>query len=121
MIIRSNPVYFKLHENSVPFNHGLAKVVGIEAAVLFAELVLIHYSMKKYNETDEKGMFHVPQKALEESISLKRRGIDSAIVALKENHLLFTETKGAPCKRYFGFPTDLQNRLDLILNSNTHE
>jgi hypothetical protein len=85
-------------------NKGLAKTVGLNAAVIYGELVSTYTYWKENNgltEHEGKMWFYCTIEDLEEKTTLKRDAQDKAIRALVKEGLIEVKRFGLPAKRYF--------------------
>jgi DNA-binding PadR family transcriptional regulator len=85
-------------------NKGLAKTVGLNAAVIYGELVSTYTYWKENNgltEHEGKWWFYCTIEDLEEKTTLKRDAQDKAIKALVKEGLIEVKRFGLPAKRYF--------------------
>jgi hypothetical protein len=85
-------------------NKGLAKTVGLNAAVIYGELVSTFTYWKEnggLTEHEGKLWFYCTIEDLEEKTTLKRDAQDKAIKALTKEGLIEVKRFGLPAKRYF--------------------
>lgn len=82
-------------------NKALARIVGINASILFGELVseYIYYSDRE--EIDEDGAFFSTMENIEKETTLSPYLQREAVKALESSGLLSTKLKGIPAKRFF--------------------
>ena len=94
-------------------NKALARIVGINASILFGELVseYIYYSEKE--ETDEDGAFFSTMENIEKETTLSPYLQREAVKVLESSGLLSTKLKGIPAKRFFVLHPD---NLALLLS-----
>lgn len=93
-------------DGSIVVNKSLARVIGLDAAILFSEIV----SKFKYHE-DRKELtngswFYFTEDKLEENTTFKRSVQDKAIKKLVDLGLISKKIMGMPSKRFFTINKD---------------
>lgn len=86
--------------NFIMVNREIAVKLGINAAVMIAELANEEQFHASRNEL-ENGWFYSTMDNVEQKTGLKRSKQDSGIRELKKAGLVETEVRGMPAKRYF--------------------
>ena len=84
----------------VVINKKMAKVLGLEATMIYSELLSKHAYFDNRGMLED-GLFFCTIEDLEESTTLSKHKQKNAIDKLVEVGLVQTETKGMPAKRYF--------------------
>jgi hypothetical protein len=82
-------------------NKVLAKKVGLEASVLFADLAGSQLYWDSQNKTDNEGWFFRTQKDIEEQTTLSPKVQTKCIKILIENGLVQTKLKGLPAVTHY--------------------
>lgn len=86
-------------ENFITVNRTVAKIVGLEAAVIFGELASEHNYWQK-NNPDWDGSFFSTVENLEEKTFLTAHQQREAIKRLEDQGWMTTEKRGMPARRY---------------------
>lgn len=103
-------------DGSIVVNKKLARSIGLDAAILYSELLSWHYYYEKENKLDDNGSFYKIAKDLTEYTTLSQRLQRNAVKVLEEKGLIETEIKGMPAQRYFKIITDEFLLLQLLKN-----
>ena len=82
-------------------NKVLAKKLGLEASVLFADLAGSQLYWDSQNKTDNEGWFFRTQKDIEEQTTLSPKVQTKCIKILIENGLVQTKLKGLPAVTHY--------------------
>lgn len=80
----------------------LAKIVGIEAALLLSDLVSKHQYFSKRDKIDTEGRFFNTAENIENDTTLSPHKQRKAIKILKDFNLVYTKIKGVPAKLWYG-------------------
>jgi len=82
-------------------NKHIARIVGLDAAVILAELASAHNYFESEGSLTDDGMFFETVERIEENTTLTRYQQAKAIKVLETAGILETVKKGIPAKRYF--------------------
>lgn len=82
-------------------NKYLAKKLGLDAAVLLAELATAHNYFESAGLLTEDGMFYETVERIEENTTLSKYQQAKAVSVLEEAGILESKKMGVPAKRYF--------------------
>lgn len=82
-------------------NKHIARAVGLDAAVLLAELASTYNYFESVDQLTEDGMFYETVERIEENTTLTKYQQAKAVSALVECGVLETKKIGIPAKRYF--------------------
>ncbi len=93
-------------------NKHIARVVGLDAAVLLAELASSHNYFEVTEQLTSEGMFFETVDRIEENTTLSKYQQSKAVNVLVESGILETKKIGIPAKRYFKI--NEQAVLDLL-------
>lgn len=88
-------------DGSIVINKKLAKLIGLNEAIIYGELVSRYCYFEDKNQLTEDGYFFNTIESLQEATSLNEYSQRKAIRALIEYGLIFQEVRGVPAKRYF--------------------
>lgn len=110
---------------SIVINKQLAHEIGLEAAVVYSELVSLYQYWSNRGElvddnkekTNQAKWFFVTIENLEENTCLKRFRQDKAIKYLKEIGLIDTKQMGIPKKRYFSITEKINDFISTHKNA----
>lgn len=80
--------------NFITFNKPLAKIVGVNSAIVFGELCSI-------SSMFDDGEFFYQKERIEEDTCLGSQAVRNALQTLKEIGLISIVKKGIPCKYYY--------------------
>lgn len=106
-------------DGSIVVNKKLAHILGLNEAVIYAELVSLHQYWAKRNELTEDGWFFCTIENLEENTSIKRDTQARTIAKLEKKwKLIETKRMGLPARRYFRITEEI---LNLISNKITQK
>lgn len=98
-------------------NKALARIVGINASILFGELVSEYIYYSEREETDEDGAFFSTMENIEKETTLSPYLQREAVKSLESSGLLSTKLKGIPAKRFFVLhPENLASLLSDVKN-----
>lgn len=86
--------------NFITFNRDLAKLVGLEAAIMLGELAS-EQSYWMARDGLEDGYFFSTLENIEDKTTLSRKKQDKAIKMLKDKGIIQVKVRGCPAKRYF--------------------
>ena len=86
--------------NFITFNRDLAKLVGLEAAIMLGELAS-EQSYWMARDGLEDGYFFSTLENIENKTTLSRKKQDKAIKMLKDKGIIQVKVRGCPAKRYF--------------------
>ena len=93
-------------------NKNLARIVGLDAAVLLAELASTYNYFEGQNQLTD-GMFYETVERIEENTTLTKYQQAKAVNILVERRVLETKKIGIPAKRYFKInENEVLNLLD---------
>lgn len=87
-------------------NKHLAKIVGLDAAVLMAELASTYNYYESTDQLTDDGMFFETVERIEENTTLTKYQQAKAIKTLVDAGVLETSKMGIPAKRYFKIDED---------------
>lgn len=87
-------------------NKHLAKIVGLDAAVLMAELASTYNYYESTNQLTDDGMFFETVERIEENTTLTKYQQSKAVSVLTDAGVLETRKIGIPAKRYFKIDGD---------------
>ena len=87
-------------------NKHLAKIVGLDAAVLMAELASTYNYYESTDQLTDDGMFFETVERVEENTTLTKYQQAKAIKTLVDSGVLETSKMGIPAKRYFKIDED---------------
>lgn len=82
-------------------NKHIARIVGLDAAVLLAELASSHNYFEVTEQLTDDGMFFETVDRIEENTTLSKYQQSKAVNVLVEAGILETKKIGIPAKRYF--------------------
>lgn len=82
-------------------NKHIARIVGLDAAVLLAELASTYNYFEDRDQLTEDGMFYETVERIEENTTLTKYQQSKAVSALADRGILETKKIGIPAKRYF--------------------
>lgn len=82
-------------------NKHIARIVGLDAAVLLAELASTYNYFEDREQLTEDGMFYETVERIEENTTLTKYQQSKAVSALVDRGILETKKIGIPAKRYF--------------------
>ena len=107
-------------------NKHIIKEVGLEGAVMLAELASINNYMEEHDMMDESGMFFATAEHMEESTGLTAYQQSKAIKQLEEKGVIITCRKGLPAKKFFsineaGISALFQNKFSKNLKTRVKE
>lgn len=104
-------------DGSIIVNKNLSFVLGLEATILYSELLSKEFYFKNKNMLDEEGMFFCTVVDLEYSTTLSKKQQLKAIKALEGIGLIEMKLKGLPAKRHFKIKDDENtlNKLNKII------
>lgn len=83
-------------------NKHVARKVGLDAAVLLAELASSYNYFESVEMLTEEGMFFETVEKIEENTTLSKYQQSKAIKILEAEGIIYTKRIGIPAKRYFG-------------------
>lgn len=92
-------------------NKHLASVLGLDAAVLIAELASAHNFFESIDELTPEGMFIETVERIEANTTLSKYQQAKAVKVLEEAGILKTKKIGIPAKRYFYINEDAVLRI----------
>lgn len=87
-------------------NKHLAKIVGLDAAVLMAELASTYNYYESTDQLTDDGMFFETVERIEENTTLTKYQQAKAVTVLTDAGVLETRKIGIPAKRYFKIDED---------------
>ncbi|WP_394235830.1 hypothetical protein [Niallia oryzisoli] len=93
-------------DGSIVVNKKLARAIGMDAAVMYAELVSKHQYFAKKGQLTEDGYFFNTMENLKEDTTLSKYQQATAIKQLVKLNLIQHENRGLPQKRYFKINED---------------
>jgi len=93
-------------ENYLPLNRMLLKILGINAAVYFAELCNYYVYFCSRGMLDEEGLFYVTHDYIEKKTTLTAKQQRLCELTLREMSLLNVKRKGMPAKNWFDINTE---------------
>ena len=102
------------NDGSILVNKNLAFELGIDATIMFTELVSKYMYFRDREQLDEEGMFFNTIDNFEEDTTLKEKVQRKAIKKLEELGLIKVKLKGLPKKRYFNINKNTNLLLKLI-------
>lgn len=82
-------------------NKALARNIGLNAAIIYAELISKYIFYENQGLLSEDGWFYCTIEDLEEATTLSRHIQEKEIRRLEKFGLIKKQTKGLPAKRYF--------------------
>lgn len=88
-------------DGSIVVNKKLAHAIGLDAAVMYSELLSKHYYFEARQMLDETGAFFNTVEDMNDDTTLNSRSQRLAINTLTECGLIEYEVKGMPRKRFF--------------------
>jgi hypothetical protein len=88
-------------DGSIVVNKFLAKLIGLNEAIILSELVSWHKFYEDRNELDSAGMFFCTSEKMQDNTTLSKHLQSKAITNLVDGGLIETKQKGLPAKRYF--------------------
>ncbi len=101
---------------SVVVNKALAKKIGLQEAIVYAELISKFYYFSNKGQLTEEGFFFCTVEDLEDSTTLSKHQQSKVISKLVKLGLIEYKVKGIPPKRYFKIIEDLNILVDLLNN-----
>lgn len=101
-------------DNTISVNRRLARILGLNAAVVFAVFVGKQAYYEKRGMLDRDGFFYSTIDDLQESTSLSRHQQQSAVNTLVEAGLVEYRIKGLPAKRCFRICADFDRLAKLL-------
>lgn len=93
-------------------NKHLARIVGLDAAVMVAELASLYLYWEIHDGLDVDGMFYATAERIENDTTLSRYKQNKAIGILAEKGVIKTKRKGVPAMQYFAI--NEQNLIALL-------
>ncbi|HSH51245.1 MAG TPA: hypothetical protein VK982_05945, partial [Bacteroidales bacterium] len=93
-------------DGSIIVNKNLSFVLGLEATILYAELLSKEFYFEKNKKLDDEQMFFSTVIDLEYSTTLSKKQQLKAIKALEAIGLIEVKLKGLPAKRHFKIKKD---------------
>lgn len=87
-------------DNYIVVNKELAKLFGIEGAVLLGELCSEHMYWKKLDGLDEDGYFYSTIENIYDNTTILEHKQRSLLKTMKEMNVVDVKVKGLPAKRY---------------------
>jgi hypothetical protein len=88
-------------DGSIVVNKSLARVLGLDASILFSEIVSKFKYHQDREELTEGNWFYFTEDKIEQNTTLKRSVQDKAIKKLVDLGLIMKKLMGMPSKRYF--------------------
>lgn len=88
-------------------NKHLARIVGLDAAVLLAELASAYNYFEMTDRLTDDGMFFETVEHIEDNTTLSKYQQAKAVKALTEAGIIETKKIGIPAKRYFLIKEDM--------------
>jgi DNA-binding transcriptional regulator GbsR (MarR family) len=88
-------------DGSIVVNKKLAHAIGIDAAIMYSELISKHFYFENRDQITEDGFFFNTVENMQEDTALSKYQQSKAIKKLVELKLIFHENRGLPQKRYF--------------------
>jgi len=82
-------------------NKELMRLIGVEEALLYSELLSKYYYYKESGALTENGLFYYTLEDMERETTLNRYKQDKAIKHLESMHLIKCKALGLSAKRYF--------------------
>ncbi len=102
-------------QGSVIVNKALIHEIGIDAALLLAELSQKEYYFQQRGTLDEEGMFFNTNANLELDTGLKSKRLLNACKELEELGLIYTRIKGMPSKKHYKIIATDEKIMKLVL------
>lgn len=88
-------------DGSIVINKKLAHAVGIDAAIMYSEIISKQTYFKNREELTEDGFFFNTVEDMQKDTALSKYQQSKAIKKLVELNLIFHQNRGLPQKRYF--------------------
>lgn len=104
--------------DSIILNLHLARMYGLDAAILLGVLANEYDLAEARDEIDDDGYFCAPVKHIKEKTRLSYKRQRRAIEFLKEDGILDVKAKGIPAKRYLRVS---ERRLGAMLKDKTED
>ena len=108
-----NILHLLRSDGSIIVNKNISFVLGLEATILYSELLSKEIYFKERDKLDENDMFFCTVIDLEYSTTLSKKQQLKAIKALENIGLIEVKLKGLPAKRHFKINQD-KNTLEKL-------
>ncbi|MDD2421852.1 MAG: hypothetical protein PHU78_06905, partial [Heliobacteriaceae bacterium] len=95
-------------------NKRLSRIFGLNAAVIFSELLKKSAYWEEQGKSDEEGYFYCTIQDLEKETTIGAKGQLAAVRKLEKYGLIMTRIKGIPATRYFKINPDSSVLLRLL-------
>ena len=110
-----------LSTNFIMLSKPLIKLVGLQPAITFCELLAEYKYWNEHNQLTNDGCFYSTETNLSENTGLSPSQLRNCFKILQAKKFIFVQRRGTPSKNYFKINPDILPQLEIDLKTTNTE